>query len=55
MTGTLRNPIASLGILVAMFLGFGAIEELVIRGIRGGEAQALVVGMAGVLVSMVSA
>ena len=52
MTITFRSAIAGLGILVAIFLGYGAVDELVVRGIRGGEDQPLVVGVAGALVSM---
>ena len=52
MTGTLRHALAGLGILVAIFLGFGAGDELVVRGIRGGEEQPLIVGAAGALVSL---
>ena len=49
---TLRDAIGALGILVATFLGIGAVEELVVRGIRGGEGQPLMVGVAGTMVSM---
>src|SRR5688572_1970553 len=52
MTVTPRGAIAGLGIFVAIFLGFGAVEELVIRGIRGGEGQPLIIGVAGALVSL---
>lgn len=44
--------VAVLSILVALFLGYGAVEELIVRGIRGGEAQPLVVGLAGISVSL---
>lgn len=36
--------------LLAAVLGAGAVQELVVRGIRGGEAQPLLVGGAGVVV-----
>lgn len=41
-----------LNILVALFLGYGAIEEFWIRGVRGGEVQPLIVGLAGAFVSV---
>lgn len=39
-------------IVIGLLLGFGAIQELVVRGIRGGEPQPLVVGLAGAVVSL---
>jgi hypothetical protein len=50
-----RGAAAILGVLVATFLGFGAVEELVVRGIRGGEIQPLLIGMAGAFVSLLLA
>ena len=47
--------VAVLSILVALFLGFGAVQELVVRGVRGGEAQPFVVGSVGVIVSLLLA
>lgn len=47
--------LALLNILVALFLGYGAVEEFWVRGVRGGEAQPLVVGLAGALVSVLLA
>jgi hypothetical protein len=44
--------VALFSILVALFLGYGAVEELVVRGVRGGEAQPFVVGLAGIVVSV---
>ncbi len=44
--------IALLSVLVALFLGYGAVEEFVVRGIYDGEAQPLVVGLAGMAVSV---
>lgn len=44
--------IALFSILVALFLGYGAVEEFVVRGVRGGEGQPLVVGLVGVVVSL---
>jgi len=44
--------IAALSILVALFLGFGAVEEFVVRGVRGGEVQPLIVGLVGAGVSV---
>jgi hypothetical protein len=52
MTILSRGTAAALGILVAMLLGFGAVEELVVRGVRGGEVQSLLVGLAGAFVSL---
>lgn len=43
--------VALFSILVALFLGYGAVEELVVRGVRGGETQPFVVGLVGILVS----
>ena len=43
--------IAVLNLLVALFLGYGAVEELWVRGVRGGEVQPLVVGLVGAFVS----
>ena len=39
-------------VLVALFLGFGAVQELVERGVRGGEAQPFIVGLVGIIVSL---
>ena len=44
-----------LNILVALFLGYGALEELIVRGVRGGEAQPFVIGAVGVVVSVLLA
>lgn len=44
--------IALFSILVALFLGYGAVEEFVVRGVRGGETQPLVVGLVGIFVSL---
>lgn len=44
--------LALLNMAVALFLGFGAVEEFIMRGVRGGETQPLVVGLAGMLVSL---
>ena len=44
--------LAVLNILVALFLGYGAVEEFGERGVRGGEMQPLVVGLAGAFVSL---
>ena len=43
--------LALFSILVALFLGFGAVEEFIIRGVRGGEMQPLFVGLIGIIVS----
>ena len=47
--------LALFGVLVALFLGFGAVEEFVVRGVRGGEVQPLLVGLAGIVVSLLLA
>lgn len=44
--------IALANTLVALFLGFGAVQELIVRGIRGGEVQPFIVGLAGIVVSL---
>jgi hypothetical protein len=47
--------LAMLNILVALFLGYGAVAEFWIRGVRGGEVQPLVAGLVGTLVSVLLA
>ncbi|HLL77596.1 MAG TPA: hypothetical protein VK421_20230 [Pyrinomonadaceae bacterium] len=44
--------LAVLNILLALCLGYGAVAELWIRGVRGGETQPLVIGLVGALVSL---
>lgn len=44
--------LALFSILVALFLGYGAVEELIIRGVRGGEVQPFFVGLVGIIVSV---
>ena len=44
--------IGLLNILVALFLGYGAVGEFIVRGIQGGEVQPLLVGLAGIVVSL---
>ena len=44
--------LAIANIAVALFLGYGAVDELWERGIRGGETQPLVIGIVGALVSL---
>ncbi len=39
-------------ILIAIFLGSGAVKELVIRGVQGGEVQPFFVGLIGSAVSV---
>ena len=41
-----------LNILVALVLGFGAVQELIVPGIRGGQAQPFFIGLAGIVVSV---
>ena len=47
--------IPTLTLLVSLVLGAGAAQELVVRGVRGGEAQPFAVGAVGVLVSLLLA
>lgn len=47
--------LALFSILVALFLGFGAVEEFIVRGVRGGEVQPFFVGLAGIVVSVLLA
>lgn len=44
--------LALFNLLVALFLGYGAVEELVVRGVRDGETQPFVVGAVGIVVSL---
>ena len=44
-----------LSILVALFLGFGAAQELYVRGVEGGEVQPFFIGLAGIIVSVLLA
>jgi len=44
--------LAVLNIAVALFLGYGAVAELWIRGVRGGETQPFIVGAVGALTSL---
>jgi hypothetical protein len=43
--------LAVLNILVALLIGFGAVQELIMRDIRGGEGQPLFIGLASIVVS----
>ena len=47
--------IAIVSILVALFLGFGAVQEFIVRGVNGGEIQPLLVGVAGMIVNVLLA
>jgi hypothetical protein len=47
--------LARFSIVVALFLGFGAVQELVVRGVRGGEIQPFFVGLVGIIVSVLLA
>lgn len=38
--------------VVALFLGFGAVQELIVRGIGNGEVQPAIVGIAGAVASL---
>jgi hypothetical protein len=48
----MRLFLVALNILVALLLGFGAVQELAIRGIRDGQLQPLVLSSAVILVSI---
>jgi hypothetical protein len=43
-----------LSVLMALALGFGAVQELVVRGIQNGEMRSLVIGVLGTLVTVVA-
>lgn len=43
------------GILVALFIGFGAVQEFIVRGLRAGETQPFFVSLAGIFVSILVA
>jgi hypothetical protein len=47
--------LAMINMMVALFLGYGAVGEFWIRGVRGGEVQPLVVGLLGTFVSVLLA
>jgi cytochrome b subunit of formate dehydrogenase len=47
--------LALFSIMVALFLGYGAVEEFVVRGVRGGEMQPFLVGLIGIIVSVLLA
>lgn len=47
--------LAVLNILVALFLGYGAVDELINRGIRGGEVQPFVLSLVGIVASLLLA
>jgi hypothetical protein len=44
--------LAVLNILVALTLGFGAVQELIVPGIQGGGVQPFFIGLAGIAVSV---
>ena len=46
---------AVLSILVALLLGFGAGQELIVRGVEGGEIQPFFIGLVGMVVSILIA
>ena len=43
--------LAVCSVLVALLLGFGAVQEFIVLGVRGGQVQPLLVGLAGMAVS----
>lgn len=47
--------VAFFSILVALLLGLGAVQEFIVRGVRGGEVQPLLVGLIGMAVSVLLA
>jgi hypothetical protein len=44
--------LAVLNILVALVLGFGAVQEVIVPGIRGRQTQPFFIGLAGIIVSV---
>ena len=44
--------LAVINFLMAVLIGYGAMEELIVRGIRGGEMQPLLIGVSGIAVSI---
>ena len=44
--------LAILNILVALLLGFGAVQEVIVPGILGGRIQPLIIGLIGAAVSV---
>jgi hypothetical protein len=44
--------LAVFNILVALVTGFGAVQEFIVRGIRGREAQPFFIGLVGIAVSL---
>jgi len=44
--------LAIMNLVVALLLGYGAVDELWQRGVLGGETQPLVIGIVGVLASL---
>ena len=44
--------LALLNILVALLTGFGAVQELVVRGIRDRQVQPFFISLAGIVVSV---
>lgn len=44
--------LAVLNILVALLTGFGAAQELIVRGVRGQEVKPFFIGLAGIAVSL---
>jgi hypothetical protein len=48
-------PLIILNIVVALLVGFGAVQELIIRGIRDGELQPALLSLAGIVVSVLFA
>jgi hypothetical protein len=43
---------AVLNILIALLLGFGAMQELIVAGVRGQQARPFFMGLAGIVVSL---
>src|SRR5258705_8001485 len=44
--------LAVFNILVALITGFGAVQEFIVRGIRGREVQPFFIGLAGIGISL---
>ena len=44
--------LALLTMVVALLIGFGAVQEFIVLGVGGGQTQPLIIGLAGTLVSL---
>src|SRR5262245_49565387 len=44
--------IAVFSILIALFLGYGAVGEFIVPGLKGGQTQPLLMGLIGIIVNL---